>query len=109
MSDTNARAIGLPRHAKSYKNKPWAYFDFASVEERDAALEVSSAITFCNRMHYLRWMLPTDVRSLCVRCGSDAHKAADCDAFVSRGRLTVSKALQATYDRLKPASYATKL
>jgi len=53
-SDTNARAIGLPRHAKSYKNKPWAYFDFASEEDRDAALEVSSAITFRNCMHYLR-------------------------------------------------------
>src|SRR5205085_2134100 len=110
LSDTNARAISLPRHAKSYKNKPWAYFDFASVEERDAALEVSSAITFRNRMHYLRWMLPTDVRSLYVCYGSDALKAANCDAFASRGHPTVSKALQATYyDRLKPASYATKL
>jgi hypothetical protein len=109
MSDTNARAIGLPRHVRSYKNKPWAYFDFASVEDRDNALDVSSAITFRNRMHYLTWMLPDDVRSLCVRCGSQAHKAADCDAFASRGRPAVSKSLQATYDRLKPASYSTKL
>ena len=60
-------------------------------------------------MHQLSWMFPDAIKSLCVRCSSSAYKATECDAFASRSRLTISKTLQATYDRLKPTSYSTKL
>ena len=99
-SEVSAAAIGLPRHPKSYKNKPWAYFCFKSQELKDAAMERP----FTLRNKQLSWHSPDDVKSFCPRCSAHNHKAKDCDAFnTTRGRSPIKKSLRGTYERFKPA------
>ena len=93
-SQVNAAAIGLPRSPKSYYSRPWAYFFFQSEEALNAAMEITCS--FNDRP--VEWILPKDVKKLCVRCSSPNHKPSDCDAF-TRGRKSAPKNIQALYNK----------
>jgi len=99
FDDTNAKAIGLPRHPRSYTNKPWAYFNFQSEQHRNNAMEMS----FSLKGRELFWHTMDDVKLFCPRCSDPTHRAKDCPAFNSRGREPIKKSLQQTYRRFKPA------
>src|SRR5829696_3542653 len=100
-SEVGASSIGLPRYVKSYKSKPWAYFAFRSQELRDEAMGLSCAL----KGKKLEWILPADVKGLCVRCASPEHKTQHCKAFEERGRKPIPKAILSNYDRFKPVGY----
>src|SRR3984957_14997000 len=98
-SNCNASSLGIPRAANSYKPKPWAYFSFRTEELKQAAMEMQ----FSLKGRDLVWDEPDNVRKFCARCGSDAHKAKDCDN--SRGRSRVPKSLERNLARFKPEGY----
>ena len=77
ISETDASSVGLPRYVGSYKSKPWAYLAYRSQEKRDAAMELTCSL----KGQHLHWILPYEVKDLCVRCTSNEHKIWDCDAF----------------------------
>src|SRR5256886_9527464 len=54
---------------------------------------------------HLQWILPHEVKDLCVRCASNEHKTQDCDAFEHRGRRPIPKSIQQNYNRFKPVGY----
>ncbi|CAB4409635.1 unnamed protein product [Rhizophagus irregularis] len=60
-SQVNAKAINIPLSYNSYKPKPYAYFNFASFENLEAAKELT--ITF--RGKGLSWHSPNEARELC--------------------------------------------
>src|SRR5439155_16206449 len=101
FSETAASSVGLPRYIRSYKSKPWAYFAYTSQEKRDAAMELTCSL----KGRHLQWILPSEVKDLCVRCASKDHKTKECDAFKERGRRTVPKNVQNNYARFKPVGY----
>src|SRR5215213_10542903 len=100
-SEVGASSIGLPRYVKSYKSKPWAYFAFKSQEMRDIAMKITLSL----KGRKLSWILPDEVKNLCVRCASSEHKTQKCTAFEDRGRKPISKAIQNNYDHFKPVGY----
>src|SRR3954471_16299419 len=61
-------------------------------------------ITCSLKGHYLQWILPSEVKDLCVRCAFKDHKTKECDAFEERGRRTIPKNVQ-NYARFKPVGY----
>jgi len=100
-SEVGASSIGWPRYVKSYKSKPWAYFAFKSQEMRDQAMELSCAL----KGKKLTWILPAEVKNLCVRCAAPEHKTQHCKAFEDRGRKSIPKAILHNYDRFKLVGY----
>src|SRR5438874_12468264 len=54
---------------------------------------------------HLQWILPSEVKDLCVQCTSKDHKTKECDAFEERGRRTIPKNVQNNYARFKPVGY----
>src|SRR5438874_4784658 len=54
---------------------------------------------------HLQWILPSEVKDLCVQCASKDHKTKECDAFEERERRTVPKNVQNNYARFKPVGY----
>src|SRR3954451_22891457 len=101
FSETAASSVGLPRYTGLYKSKPWAYFAFTSQDKRDAAMEITCSL----KGHHLQWILPSEVKDLCVRCAFKDHKTKECDTFKKRGRRTIPKNVQNNYARFKPVGY----
>jgi hypothetical protein len=94
-SETNAAAVNLPRHTKSYQTKPWAYLHFKTEEAMQAAMEMSCS--FNDRI--LEWIPITKAKDLCIRCSSLSHKSQNCDATQSRGRSPTKKDVLSLYSR----------
>src|SRR4051812_40313223 len=105
FSETAASSVGLLRYTESYKSKSWAYFAFTSQDKRDAAMEITCSL----KGHHLQWILPSEVKDLCVRYASKDHKTKECDAFEERGRRTIPKNVQNNYARFKPVGYVKPL
>src|SRR4051794_9192700 len=101
FSETAASSVGLLRYTRLYKSKLWAYFAFTSQDKRDAAMEITCSL----KGRDLQWILPSEVKDLCVRCASKDHKTKECDAFEERGRRTIPKNVQNNYARFKPVGY----
>src|SRR4051794_29883718 len=101
FSETSASSIGLPRYTGSYKSKPWAYFSYSTQEMRDNAMELTCSLKGC----HLQWILPSEVKNLCVRCASNEHKTKECNAFENRERRTIPKNIQNNYARFKLVGY----
>ncbi|PKY58254.1 hypothetical protein RhiirA4_429577 [Rhizophagus irregularis] len=82
-SQVNAKAINIPLSYNSYKPKPYAYFNFASFENLEAAKELT--ITF--RGKGLSWHSPNEARELCHndRSSSGSRSRSRSDSR-SRGR-----------------------
>ena len=89
----------------SYKSKPWAYLAYHSQEKRDAAMELTCSL----KGQHLQWILPHEVKDLCVRCASSEHKTQDCDTFEHRGSRPIPKNIQQNYNRFKPIGYVRLL
>src|SRR5436305_14388214 len=68
-------------------------------------MELTCSLKGC----HLQWILPSEVKNLCVRCASKDHKTKECDAFEERGRRTISKNVQNNYARFKPVGYVKPL
>src|SRR2546429_8069713 len=64
-------------------------------------MEITCSLKGC----HLQWILPSEVKDLCVRCASKDHKTKECDAFKERGRRTIPKNVQNNYARFKPVGY----
>lgn len=92
ISETSVSAVGIPRYVKSYQSKPWAYFSFRSQIQRDSAMEITCSL----KGNHLQWVLPHEVKDLCVRCASNQHKTKDCTAFENRGRKPIPKIFKTT-------------
>ncbi|PKY54751.1 hypothetical protein RhiirA4_426991 [Rhizophagus irregularis] len=60
-SQVNAKAINIPLSYNSYKPKPYAYFNFASFENLEAAKELTVAF----RGKGLAWHSPDEAKNLC--------------------------------------------
>ncbi|PKY52547.1 hypothetical protein RhiirA4_425360 [Rhizophagus irregularis] len=60
-SQVNAKAINIPLSYNSYKPKPYAYFNFTSFENLEAAKELTIAF----RGKGLSWHSPDEAKSLC--------------------------------------------
>src|SRR5688572_21170226 len=94
LSEINASSIGLPRYVGSYKSKLWAYFAFRSQELQDLAMELLCSL----KGRKLSWILPSEVKNLCVCCASPEHKTQHCKAFEDRGCKPIPKAILHNYD-----------
>src|SRR2546429_9695613 len=68
-------------------------------------MEITCSLKGC----HLQWILPSEVKDLCVQCASKDHKTKECDAFEERGRRTISKNVQNNYARFKPVGYIKPL
>src|SRR3954452_4810602 len=101
FSETSALSIGLLIYTGSYKSKPWAYFSYSTQEMRDNAMELTCFL----KGRHLKWILPSEVKDLCVRCASNEHKTKECTAFENRGRKDIPKNIQNNYARFKPVGY----
>ena len=89
MSNTNAKAIGIPRTLSTYRPRPWAHFFFATQEARDSAMELSVAVN--NKP--VRWTLPDKNKPLCLRCSFPNYKMSECDALRLHGRTPTVTAI----------------
>src|SRR3954454_15331163 len=105
FSETSASSIGLPRYTGSYKSEPWAYFSYSTQEMRDNAMDLTCSL----KGHHLKWILPSEVKDLCVRYASNEHKTKECTAFENRGRKDIPKNIQNNYARFKPVGYVKPL
>ncbi|PKY45571.1 hypothetical protein RhiirA4_460191, partial [Rhizophagus irregularis] len=73
-SQVNAKAINIPLSYNSYKPKPYAYFNFASFENLEAAKELTIAF----RGKGLSWHSPNEARELCHICGRHGCSPSKC-------------------------------
>jgi hypothetical protein len=70
----NAKAINIPLSYNSYKPKPYAYFDFSSFENLEAAKELTVAF----KGKGLTWHSPNEARELCHVCGRHGCSPSKC-------------------------------
>ena len=89
MSNTNAKAIGIPRTLSTYRPRPWTHFFFTTQEARDSAMELSVAVN--NKP--VRWTLPDKNKPLCLRCSFPNYKMSECDALRLHGRTPTVTAI----------------
>ncbi|CAB4423688.1 unnamed protein product [Rhizophagus irregularis] len=85
-SQVNAKAINIPLSYNSYKPKPYAYFNFSSFENLEAAKELTVAF----RGKGLSWHSPNEARELChvcVRHGCSPSKCSPRPAKKTNDRL----------------------
>ncbi|CAB4413295.1 unnamed protein product [Rhizophagus irregularis] len=73
-SQVNAKAINIPLSYNSYKPKPYAYFNFSSFENLEAAKELTVAF----RGKGLSWHSPNEARELCHVCGRHGCSPSKC-------------------------------
>ncbi|CAB4421434.1 unnamed protein product [Rhizophagus irregularis] len=73
-SQVNAKAINIPLSYNSYKPKPYAYFNFSSFENLEAAKELTVAF----RGKGLSWHAPNEARELCHVCGRHGCSPSKC-------------------------------
>ncbi|PKY62466.1 hypothetical protein RhiirA4_488968, partial [Rhizophagus irregularis] len=73
-SQVNAKAINIPLSYNSYKPKPYAYFNFSSFENLEAAKELTIAF----RGKGLSWHSPNEARELCHVCGRHGCSPSKC-------------------------------
>ncbi|PKY55841.1 hypothetical protein RhiirA4_475607 [Rhizophagus irregularis] len=73
-SHVNAKAVNIPLSYNSYKSKPYAYFNFASFENLEAAKELTIAF----RGKGLSWHSPKEARELCHVCSRHGCSPSKC-------------------------------
>ncbi|CAB4423684.1 unnamed protein product [Rhizophagus irregularis] len=73
-SQVNAKAINIPLSYNSYKLKPYAYFNFSSFENLEAAKELTVAF----RGKGLSWHSHNEARELCHVCGRHGCSPSKC-------------------------------
>ncbi|PKY63170.1 hypothetical protein RhiirA4_491250, partial [Rhizophagus irregularis] len=61
----SAKSVNIPFSYNSYNPKPYAYVHFSSAANKESAMGISCALKNIG----LTWHEPTDVSSLCYRCG----------------------------------------
>jgi len=55
-------------------------------------------IIYCFNDRLVEWILPKDVKKLCVHCSSSNYKPSDYDAF-GRGKKSAPKNIQVLYNK----------
>ncbi|PKY54937.1 hypothetical protein RhiirA4_427137 [Rhizophagus irregularis] len=73
-SQVNAKAINIPLSYNSYKPKPYAYFNFASFKNLEAAKELTIAF----RGKGLSWHSPNEAHELYHVCGRHGCSPSKC-------------------------------
>ncbi|PKY59945.1 hypothetical protein RhiirA4_483113 [Rhizophagus irregularis] len=84
-SQVNAKAINIPLSYNSYKPKPYAYFNFASFENLEAAKDLTIAF----RVKGLSWHSPNEARELCHVCGRHGCSLLNAASGLLRKQMTV--------------------
>ncbi|CAB4413924.1 unnamed protein product [Rhizophagus irregularis] len=84
-SQVNAKAINIPLSYNSYKPKPYAYFNFSSFENLEAAKELTVAF----RGKGLSWHSPNEARELCHVCERHGCSPSKCSPRPAKKLTTV--------------------
>ncbi|PKY52545.1 hypothetical protein RhiirA4_470232 [Rhizophagus irregularis] len=79
-SQVHAKAVNIPLSYNSYKPKPYAYFNFASFENLEAAKELTIAF----RGRGLSWHPPNEARELCHVCGRHGCSLTKCSIRLAK-------------------------
>ncbi|CAB4406018.1 unnamed protein product [Rhizophagus irregularis] len=70
----SAKSVNIPFSYNSYNPKPYAYVHFSSAANKESAMGISCALKNIG----LTWHEPTEVSSLCHRCGRPGCNPENC-------------------------------
>ncbi|PKC64254.1 hypothetical protein RhiirA1_462645, partial [Rhizophagus irregularis] len=69
-----AKSVNIPFSYNSYNPKPYAYVHFSSAATKESAMGITCALKSIG----LTWHEPTEVSSLCHRCGRPGCNPDKC-------------------------------
>ncbi|EXX72741.1 hypothetical protein RirG_066420 [Rhizophagus irregularis DAOM 197198w] len=106
--EVSAKSVNIPFSYNSYNPKPYAYVHFSSAATKESAMGITCALKSIG----LTWHEPTDVSSLCHRCGHPGCNPDRCDSSRALQRpsrpWSSNDKLRELYNKHLPPSHPAK-
>ncbi|CAB4432302.1 unnamed protein product [Rhizophagus irregularis] len=106
--EISAKSVNIPFSYNSYNPKPYAYVHFSSAACKESAMGVSCALNNIG----LTWHEPTEVSSLCHRCGRPGCNPENCASSRAPQRpsrpWSSNDKLRELYNKHLPPSHPAK-
>ncbi|CAB4407434.1 unnamed protein product [Rhizophagus irregularis] len=106
--EISAKSVNIPFSYNSYNPKPYAYIHFSSAANKESAMGISCALKNIG----LTWHEPTEVSSLCHRCGRPGCNPENCASSRAPQRpsrpWSSNDKLRELYNKHLPPSHPAK-
>ncbi|CAB4416055.1 unnamed protein product [Rhizophagus irregularis] len=106
--EISAKSVNIPFSYNSYTPKPYAYIHFSSAANKESAMSISCALKNIG----LTWHEPTEVSSLCHRCGRPGCNPENCASSRAPQRpsrpWSSNDKLRELYNKHLPPSHPAK-